>query len=227
MLWLQLMGANRRLHGVWLKRLFDLVIAMTALIVLAPVIGVLALSIRLMDGSPVLFRQLRSGRHGRPFHLYKFRTMRSGPSTAASNFDPSTDAVRITRFGRMLRSSSLDELPSLVNVILGDMSLVGPRPLPVEYLDRYSPEQRRRLDVRPGITGLAQVAGRNLLTWDERFALDVRYVDNRSFRGDLRLLADTVKPVLRRQGVSADGEVTMTEFLGTPPSRGDTSGETR
>ncbi|MEZ5409758.1 MAG: sugar transferase [Acidimicrobiales bacterium] len=208
---------------MWLKRLVDLVVAATALIALSPVIAVLAVSIRLLDGSPVLFRQLRSGRRGRPFRLYKFRTMRS----ADSNFDPSTDAVRITRLGRMLRSSSLDELPSLVNVILGDMSLVGPRPLPVEYLDRYSPEQRQRLEMRPGITGLAQVRGRNLLNWEDRFALDVEYVKNHSLRGDLRLLADTVRPVLLRQGVSADGEVTMTEFLGSLPPEGEAPGDAR
>lgn len=213
--------------GVRAKRILDLLISIAALVLLAPVIAVIAVAIVVTDGRPVLFHQQRSGRDGRPFRLHKFRTMRSLPPSAVTNFDPSTDAVRITRLGALLRASSLDELPSLVNVIRGDMSLVGPRPLPVEYVDRYSPFQRRRLEVPPGITGLAQVRGRNLLTWEDRFALDVEYVDGHSLRGDLRLLADTIRPVLRRQGVSADGEVTMTEFLGAARPEGEAPGSSR
>jgi lipopolysaccharide/colanic/teichoic acid biosynthesis glycosyltransferase len=198
------------------KRAFDMAASVAALIVLSPLILAVALAIRIIDGPPVLFHQRRSGRRGAPFNLHKFRTMRSLPSSSPSTFDPSTDAVRLTKLGRWLRGSSLDELPTLLNVARGDMSLVGPRPLPEEYLERYSPDQRRRLEVRPGITGLAQVRGRNLLTWEERFALDVQYVEGRSLLGDLRLIVDTVAPVLRHQGVSAAGEATMTEFLGSP-----------
>jgi len=175
-----------------------------------PIQGVVAVLIRRDIGSPALFRQARPGKDGEIFTLVKFRTMRA----AAPGEGVESDAARLTPLGRRLRASSLDELPTLVNVIRGDMSLVGPRPLLVDYLDRYTHEQARRHEVRPGITGLAQVSGRNALTWEEKFALDVQYVESHSFLGDLRLLWRTIAPVFGRRGISADGEATMSEFRG-------------
>ena len=200
-----------RRSGPAVKRWFDLVVGGSAVVLTAPVTTGIALAIRLTDGAPVFFRQRRSGIGGRPFELVKFRTMRVASDEP---WDPSRDTDRTTRLGALLRSTSLDELPTLVHVVSGRMSLVGPRPLPVEYLGRYSDAQARRLEVRPGVTGLAQVSGRNLLSWDERFELDVWYVDHRSFRLDLRILARTVRQVLRREGVDRGEGVTMTEFLG-------------
>jgi lipopolysaccharide/colanic/teichoic acid biosynthesis glycosyltransferase len=188
-----------------LKRLVDLVGASLALAVAAVPMAAIALAVRATMGSPVLFRQSRPGRHGKLFLLMKFRTMRDGPGD---------DAERITRLGHLLRRTSLDELPELWNVVRGDMSLVGPRPLLPAYLGRYSPEQARRHEVRPGITGLAQVSGRNALDWDERFRLDVAYVDTWTLALDLRILARTVRSVLRREGISAEGHATMPEFMG-------------
>ncbi len=197
------------------KRAFDVVVSAAALVVAAVPMAVLAVAIRLTMGSPVLFRQVRPGRGGATFTILKFRTMRSGEGA---------DAERITRLGRFLRTTSLDELPELLNVLRGDMSLVGPRPLLVAYLDRYSPEQARRHEVRPGLTGLAQVSGRNDTTWEERLALDVRYVDTRSFALDLRIIGRTVRAVLAREGIAADGHATMPEFEGElradPPDDG-------
>jgi lipopolysaccharide/colanic/teichoic acid biosynthesis glycosyltransferase len=193
------------------KRIIDLVLGGALALVAAPITVAVAIAIRLMDGSPVLFRQARSGRGGRPFQLVKFRTMRTA---ATREWDPSTDGARLTRLGGLLRSSSLDELPTLLNVLRGDMSLVGPRPLPVQYLPRYSDEQARRLEVKPGITGWAQVNGRNALSWDEKLALDVWYVDHSSLTLDLKILARTVGQVLRREGVDHGAGVTMTEFRG-------------
>jgi len=164
-----------------------------------------ALAVRLSTGAPILFRQERAGLRGRPFLFAKFRTMRDGPGS---------DAERTTRLGRFLRSSSLDELPQLFHVLSGKMALVGPRPLPTAYLPRYSPEQARRHDVRPGITGWAQVNGRNAISWDEKFRLDVWYVDNRSFALDARILFMTVFKVFRRSGINSSSEVTMPEFKG-------------
>lgn len=183
-------------------------VAGVGLIVAAPLVAACAALIRVVDGPPVMFRQWRSGRGGRPFELCKFRTMTPGSD------DPATDDARVTRLGRHLRATSLDELPTLWNVIRGEMSLVGPRPLPVRYLERYTPEQARRLDVDPGITGLAQVGGRNRLAWEERFALDVAYVDDRSLRLDLRILAATARRVVARDGVEAEGSLTVAEFTG-------------
>lgn len=191
------------------KRVIDLVAAAGALLALSPLLAVVAAAIRLLDGPPVLFAQERSGRGGVPFTLYKFRTM------STESEDPTTDAQRITRLGGRLRAWSVDELPALWAVVRGEMSLVGPRPLPVRYLERYDDTQRRRLEVPPGITGLAQVRGRNLLSWEERFALDVQYVDTRTLRGDLRILAETVRAVLRREGIEAEASVTMPEFRGS------------
>lgn len=194
-----------------MKRPIDLVIGTIGLVVAAPIAAVVAIAVRVVDGPPVLFRQLRSGLGGRPFELVKFRTMREA---AEGGWDPTGDADRTTRLGRRLRAASLDELPTLLHVVAGRMSLVGPRPLPVQYLSRYSDRQARRLEVRPGITGLAQVKGRNLLSWDERFELDVWYVEHRSLRLDLRILGATVRQVLRREGVDHRDGVTMSEFRG-------------
>jgi sugar transferase EpsL len=194
-----------------LKRGLDVVAATVGLVVLAPMLAVVALVIRWRLGSPVLFRQQRPGYRGRPFTLIKFRTMldRSGPDG-----EPVPDQARLTALGRLLRSTSIDELPTLWNVIRGDMSLVGPRPLLIEYLPRYSAEQMRRHDVRPGITGWAQTNGRNAVSWEKKFELDVWYVDNRSLRLDLRILALTVGNVLRREGISQPGRATADPFQG-------------
>ena len=194
------------------KRLFDVIIAGIALVVLAPLLALLALLVRATMGAPVLFRQDRPGLHGAPFTLYKFRTMLD---TRDAHGNPLDDDARLTALGRFLRSTSLDELPELVNILKGDMSLVGPRPLLMEYLLRYTPEQMRRHDVVPGLTGWAQVSGRNALDWDEKFACDVWYVDNRSFLLDLRILVATALIVLRRQGISQPGHATAEKFTGT------------
>ena len=193
------------------KRALDIVSSAILLVLTSPVQLVVAVAVASTLGRPVLFRQPRPGRDGRVFTLVKFRTMRDA--------DPErglvSDANRLTTFGRALRSTSLDELPTLVNVLRGQMSMVGPRPLLVSYLERYSPEQARRHEVRPGVTGLAQVSGRNAIGWDEKLRLDVEYVDRRSLRLDATILWRTVTTVLRRDGVSANGHVTAHEFLGT------------
>lgn len=194
-----------------IKRLFDIVASLAALLLLSPVIVIVAWQIRRKMGSPVLFRQVRPGLHGRSFEMVKFRTMKDAVD-AAGNALP--DSERLTPFGQFLRSSSLDELPELWNVLKGDMSLVGPRPLLMEYLPLYSPEQYRRHEGRPGVTGWAQVNGRNTLSWEEKFKLDVWYVDNRSMWLDIKILFLTVKKVLVRDGISADGEATMSKFTG-------------
>ncbi|HEY8605379.1 sugar transferase [Tsuneonella suprasediminis] len=194
-----------------MKRLLDLLIASAAAIVLLPLIAILALAIRVSLGPPVLFKQARPGLGGKPFMMVKFRTMRNACDPDGKELP---DAERLTPFGRFLRSTSLDELPELWNVIVGDMSLVGPRPLLVEYLPRYSPEQARRHEVRPGITGWAQVNGRNALSWNEKFALDVWYVDNHNLILDAKILLLTLSKVIARDGISADGEATMPPFDG-------------
>jgi len=191
-----------------LKRLIDVVASAIGLLVAAVPMAVIALAIRVTMGAPVLFRQVRPGQDGEPFELIKFRTMRDGPGD---------DASRLTRLGRFLRSTSLDELPELFNVLSGQMSLVGPRPLLMSYLDRYSPDQARRHEVKPGITGLAQVEGRNAVDWEERFRLDVCYVDTWTISGDVRIMARTMWAVLQRSGISADGHVTMPAFTGSNP----------
>jgi lipopolysaccharide/colanic/teichoic acid biosynthesis glycosyltransferase len=188
-----------------MKRVFDLAVTIAAApfaLVLSVVVAVFSV---MTQGLPVLFRQERAGKGGQPFMMIKFRTMRSGEGS---------DGERLTRFGRFLRSTSLDELPELWNVIKGDMSLVGPRPLPVRYLPRYSPEQSRRHEVRPGITGWAQVNGRNSISWEQKFRFDVEYVDNRSFFFDLKILFLTVAQVFLRKGISHEGSDTMEEFTG-------------
>ena len=193
------------------KRAFDIVASALGLLVLSPLLLVLAISVRLFLGKPVFFTQLRPGLGGKPFRLIKFRTMTDRRN---ENGELLPDAERLTRFGKFLRSTSLDELPELWNVLRGDMSLVGPRPLLMSYLDRYTPEQARRHEVRPGITGWAQVNGRNALSWNDRFKLDVWYVDNRSLLLDIKILLLTTVGVLRREGISAPGEATMAEFCG-------------
>jgi len=190
------------------KRALDIVGALGALVLLAPLVVTVAVAVLLAMGRPVLYRHRRAGRGGRSFTLLKFRTMRAGAPG-----EP--DGARITPLGTLLRAWSLDELPQLWNVVRGDMSLVGPRPLLPEYLARYTPEQARRHEVRPGVTGLAQVSGRNGLTWEEKFALDVRYIDERCLALDLRILWRTLVAVVRQDGVSAAGHATMPEFLGS------------
>jgi len=194
-----------------LKRAIDVVGASAALVVLSPVLAIVALLVRARMGSPVLFRQERPGRDGRPFVMTKFRTMNDRRGSDGALLP---DADRLTRLGRWLRRTSIDELPELLNVVRGDMSLVGPRPLLMEYLPLYSAEQARRHEVRPGITGWTQVNGRNALTWDEKFALDMWYVDHRSTRLDLEILGKTVTQVFSGHGVSAPGHATMAPFRG-------------
>jgi sugar transferase EpsL len=195
-----------------LKRSFDFVVALVALVALLPLLAVIAVLVRWWLGSPVLFVQLRPGLHGRPFRLVKFRTMTDGRRADGS---ARPDAERLTPFGRFLRSTSLDELPELYNVLVGDMSLVGPRPLLMEYLPLYDERQRRRHEVRPGITGWAQVNGRNAISWERKFELDVWYVDNKSFWLDLKILWLTLGRVVRREGVSGAGSATAERFTGS------------
>jgi len=196
------------------KRVLDLTLTIPALILLAPLMLIIALVVRVALGAPVLFRQVRPGLHGKPFTLYKFRTM-TDARDAQGNLLP--DSARLTPFGRFLRSTSLDELPELWNVIKGDMSLVGPRPLLMKYLDRYTPEQARRHEVKPGLTGWAQINGRNALTWEDKFKLDIWYVDHLSLALDLKILVLTLVKVLKREGISAIDHDTMPEFTGTCP----------
>jgi len=198
--------------GLFVKRVLDITASIFALVLLSPIILLITLLIRCRLGSPVLFRQTRPGLNGKPFEMIKFRTMRDAFD---ENGKPLPDSERITPFGRFLRSTSLDELPELWNVLKGDMSLVGPRPLLMEYLPLYSKEQYRRHEVRPGVTGWAQVNGRNALSWDEKFKLDVWYVENHSFWLDIKILLLTVKKVLVRDGISAEGQATMERFRGS------------
>jgi len=194
-----------------IKRLMDLLVALILGVVLSPVIALVAVAVRLSSGNPILFRQTRPGRDGEIFTLLKFRTMRDATDSSGRML---SDGERLTGVGRLLRKTSLDELPEFANIIRGQMSFVGPRPLLVEYLPLYSSEQARRHEVRPGLTGLAQVSGRNALSWDEKFVLDVQYVDNWSLRLDLWILWRTLSMVLTGQGVSADGHATVEPFRG-------------
>lgn len=195
-----------------LKRVVDVSVSILVLVLFAPVLACVGWQVRRKMGSPAFFRQVRPGLHGKPFEMVKFRTMRDGVDSLGNLL---ADAERLTPFGRFLRASSLDELPELWNVLKGDMSLVGPRPLLMEYLPLYSPEQARRHEVRPGVTGWAQINGRNSVSWDEKFKLDVWYVNHRSFWLDLKILLLTVKKVLIRDGISAQGEATMPRFTGS------------
>lgn len=194
------------------KRCLDLILSAVALAVLSPVYLVLAVLVRVKLGSPVLFSQERPGRHGKIFRMYKFRSM-TDKRDAEGNLLP--DEYRMTRFGTVLRATSLDELPELWNIFKGDMSIVGPRPLLVRYLPRYNARQRRRHDVRPGLTGWAQVNGRNAISWEQKFEYDVEYVEKESFLFDVKIILMTVGKVLRRSGISQEGNVTMEEFMGT------------
>ena len=195
-----------------IKRLFDLAATIPLLLILSPFLLIVALLVRVKLGAPILFRQKRPGLHGKPFLMFKFRTMTDARDKRGNLL---SDAERLTPFGRFLRSTSLDELPELFNVLKGEMSLIGPRPLLMQYLDRYTPEQMRRHEARPGITGWAQINGRNAITWEEKFALDVWYVDNFSFFLDLKILLLTVFKILKREGVTQVGHVTMSEFSGS------------
>ncbi|PKM30377.1 MAG: sugar transferase [Gammaproteobacteria bacterium HGW-Gammaproteobacteria-11] len=197
-----------------IKRIVDIFASAFGLLLLSPLIAVLAWQISRKMGSPVLFRQVRPGLNGKPFEMIKFRTMRDALDAQGN---PLPDAERMTPFGQFLRASSLDELPELWNVFKGDMSLVGPRPLLMEYLPLYSPEQARRHAVRPGVTGWAQINGRNALSWEDKFRLDVWYVDNQSLWLDIRIMLLTIKRVLLKDGINAEGEATMSKFTGNKP----------
>lgn len=202
---------RRRTLFYWpLKRIMDIVVSLIVLVLTSPIIALAAIFVRLNLGSPIIFSQPRPGKGGKVFTLYKFRSMRDVNRTKGLV----TDEQRLTRFGKILRSTSIDELPSLFNVLKGDMSLVGPRPLLVDYLERYSPTQARRHEVRPGMTGLAQVRGRNALSWNEKFALDVEYVDSCNICLDLQIMYETIIIVFARQGISSADHATMKEFLG-------------
>ncbi len=203
-------NSDRRIQ-LFLKRLFDIIAAITGLVLLSPLLLFLAAAARLKIGSPVLFRQQRPGLNGKSFTIYKFRTM----DVYDSKGSPLPDDERLPAFGKFLRSTSLDELPELFNVLKGNMSIVGPRPLMTKYLDRYTPEQARRHQVKPGITGWAQVNGRNAVSWEDKFRLDVWYVDNWSLYIDLKIILKSFALVFKRTGVTQDGRATVDEFMGT------------
>lgn len=203
-----------------LKRLLDIVIALLALVLLLPLLLLVAFLVRVKLGAPVLFRQTRPGLHGKPFAMIKFRSMRDAVD---ANGQPLPDHERLTRFGQLLRSTSLDELPELWNVLKGEMSIVGPRPLLMEYLPLYSPEQTTRHNVRPGMTGLAQISGRNAISWQQKFQLDTWYVQHQSLWLDVKIMLKTVKKVLWREGISAQGEVTAAKFMGNVDEVGNTN----
>lgn len=197
-----------------MKRFFDILLSVVGLITLTPLIAYVAWGVKRNLGSPVLFRQVRPGLHGKPFEMVKFRSMRDAFDASGN---PLSDAERITRFGSFLRASSLDELPELWNVLKGDMSLVGPRPLLMDYLPLYNERQFKRHGLRPGVTGWAQINGRNSLTWEEKFELDVWYVENRTLWLDVKIIFATISKVIKRDGISAEGDVTMPKFTGTKP----------
>lgn len=196
-----------------LKRIIDITIASTALILLSPVYLIVAHKVKKNLGSPVLFRQVRPGLHGKPFEMIKFRTMKDALD---ADGNPLPDSERLTPFGKMLRATSLDEMPELWNVIKGDMSIVGPRPLLMEYLPLYNEQQAKRHNVRPGITGYAQVNGRNAISWEKKFELDTWYVENQSLWLDFKIMLKTIKKVIAKDDISAEGEATMSKFTGTP-----------
>lgn len=198
-------------YSGYMKSIFDLSIAVPAMIILSPLLVLIGILVRLKIGSSVIFRQVRPGLHGKPFTIYKFRTM---TDKRDEDGNPLPDGERLTRLGRFLRKTSLDELPELLNVIKGDMSIVGPRPLLMQYLDRYTPEQARRHEVKPGITGWAQVNGRNAITWEDKFRLDVWYVDHMSFLLDIKIIFLTIWKILKREGINQPGQATAGEFKG-------------
>lgn len=200
------------MYKKYLKRVMDFILSLMAVIVLSPVFLVVAVLVRVKLGSPVLFKQERPGKNEKIFKLYKFRTM-TGEKDENGQLLP--DDVRLTKFGKMLRSTSLDELPELLNILKGDMSIIGPRPLLVKYLPRYNSEQKRRHEVRPGLSGLAQVNGRNAISWEDKFKYDVEYVDNVTFLGDWKIIFQTVWNVVKRDGISSETSATMEEFMGS------------
>jgi len=199
-----------------MKRLFDLALSIPALFSLTPLMLIIGLFVRMRIGTPVLFKQGRPGLHGKPFTIYKFHTM---TDKRDKDWNLLLDGDRLTRLGRFLRKTSLDELPELFNVIKGDMSIVGPRPLLMQYLDRYTPEQMRRHEAKPGITGWAQVNGRNAITWEDKFNLDVWYVDNQSLWLDLKIIGLTLWKILKQEGINQPGQATMQEFMGSNPRK--------
>ena len=199
------------MYRKYIKRLLDIIISLCGIIVLSPVYLILAILVRAKLGTPVIFKQDRPGKDERVFHLYKFRSMTDDKDEKGN---PLPDEIRLTPFGKKLRSTSLDELPELFNILKGDMSLIGPRPLLVRYLPRYNEFQRHRHDVRPGLTGLAQINGRNAITWEKKFEYDVEYVNKLSFALDARIFMGTVRTVLKREGISGENNVTMEEFMG-------------
>lgn len=199
-----------------IKRILDITIALTALILLSPVYLIVAHKVKKNLGSPVLFRQVRPGLYGKPFEMIKFRTMKDALDAEGN---PLPDSERLTPFGKMLRATSLDEMPELWNVIKGDMSIVGPRPLLMEYLPLYNQEQAKRHNVRPGITGYAQVNGRNAISWEKKFELDTWYVENQSLWLDFKIMLKTIKKVIAKDDISAEGEATMSKFTGTPEQK--------
>ena len=205
------------MYANYVKRILDLTLSLISVILCSPIFLILFLLVRFKLGSPVLFTQERPGKDEKIFRLYKFRTMTS-QTDAQGELLP--DEIRLTSFGKKLRATSLDELPELFNILKGDMSIVGPRPLLVKYLPRYNAEQRHRHDVRPGLTGLAQVNGRNAISWEEKFRLDVDYVRHITFAGDVKIVLDTVRKVLHHEGISAENSATMEEFRGTPEEVG-------
>ncbi len=204
------------MYKKYVKRILDVVLSTLALIILSPVLLIVAILVRIKLGGPVIFKQDRPGKDEKIFKLYKFRSM-TNEKDENGNLLP--DDKRLTKFGKLLRSTSLDELPELINIIKGDMSIVGPRPLLVEYLPLYNEEQKHRHDVRPGLTGYAQVHGRNLVDWESRFKLDVEYVNNISLKMDVKVLIDTVKVVFKREGISQEGNATMEMFTGNKNER--------
>lgn len=203
---------KKRIYEKYLKRIQDFICSLLALIVLSPILLIVAVLVRIKLGGPVLFTQERPGLDGKVFRLYKFRTM-TNQTDEYGQLLP--DEERLTEFGKMLRATSLDELPELINILKGDMAVVGPRPLLVKYLPRYNAHQARRHDVRPGLTGYAQVNGRNAISWEDKFDLDVEYVDHVTFLGDWKIIFKTVKNVVAREGISSDTSATMEEFMGT------------
>lgn len=207
------MAHRRGFYERYIKRPQDFLCALLAIVVFSPVLLLTALFVRIKLGSPVIFRQERAGWNGKPFRLWKFRSM-TDERDADGNLLP--DEVRLTEFGKILRSTSLDEMASLVNIIKGELAVVGPRPLPMKYVERYSIEQARRLEVRPGLTGLAQVHGRNAISWEEKFNWDIKYIDSLSFLNDWAIIWETVGVVLNRTGIHSDTSATMEEFMGTP-----------
>lgn len=203
---------RQSIYQKYIKRLLDIVLSLLAIIVLSPVLLIVALLVRIKLGSPVIFTQNRPGKDEEIFKLYKFRSMTDQRDSEGNLL---SDDVRLTSFGRKLRSTSLDELPELFNILMGDMSIVGPRPLLVDYLDLYNEEQKHRHDVRPGLTGLAQVNGRNAISWEEKFELDVNYVDNTSLANDIRIILDTIKVVFNKDGINSETSATMERFEGS------------